>query len=178
MKVNNFYFPVFTKEFLNPTKKKLVSPQDRICSFILLMELETLWGIIVCSKEEWICCFSVINPVMRKTRLKDKLWSLIKSSNMHNSLHVLFLLAFLIPSIHSQADASFYINFAYGTETTVEPFSEDYRQIKLPCTSRILSCSYEFSLLPPGWIGNSDKILVPIEDALNVGNYAVELTAS
>ena len=103
----------------------------------------------------------------------------IISLNMHNNSHLLLLLFFtFIHSQNTQTNTSFYINFVYETETTVEPFSSDYRFIKLPCTSRIYLCSYEFSLLPSGWKASEGGILVPIKDALTVGNYAVELTAS
>lgn len=45
----------------------------------------------------------------------------------------------------------------------------------LPCTSRIGKCSYDFTVLPPGWSGTKDGTLtIPSSDATKNGIFALQ----
>ena len=87
------------------------------------------------------------------------------------------LAMFFLAIVAQAIDPNNYIWFEFKTETYVQPYSDSYRAISLPCKARIGECAFSFTLLPPGWIGLDDKLLIPTEDAYKFGNYAVQLTA-
>lgn len=79
--------------------------------------------------------------------------------------------------VHS-VDPNDYIWFNFGTTTTIQPYTDSYKEVILPCETRIGRCIYTFTLLPPLWVGLEDKLLIPTSDVYRVGNYAVQVTVS
>ena len=93
------------------------------------------------------------------------------------NLSQLFLLIMALSQTTS-VDPNNYIWFNFNSTTTVQPFSDSYREVVLPCQTRIGTCAYKFTLLPPLWVGLEDKLLIPTADANRFGNYAVQVTVT
>lgn len=84
----------------------------------------------------------------------------------------------LLGPVLTAIDPTQYIWFNFNTKTTVRYYSPSYNEVVLPCQARIGSCIYNFTLLPPLWTSEGNKLLIPSSQAYGLGSYAVEVKVS
>ena len=88
------------------------------------------------------------------------------------------LLIFAVLGSLAMIDPNNYIWFNFQNKTYVQPYSTQYKEVVLPCETRIGKCLYQFTLLPPDWKAENNKLLIPSSSAYKTLNYAVEVTVS
>lgn len=75
----------------------------------------------------------------------------------------------------SSIDPARYIWIRYNEQVPIQLNQNGQYQSKIPCESRILKCSYQYSVLPLGWRKADDgSLILKKEDVLKDGYFAVQ----